>query len=227
MLRSITAATMRVDQAFPSAVDGITAVRRGRWLGLTRANLGGTRTKAQANHALVSCLSAVVDPANDDDMKLVDILEPGRVLHRLQAKTRDEVVRELVHRGFVQRENNTELGIADEDRVVRVLLERERMQSTGIKDGLAIPHGKIERLDGVLACLGVAENEIDFGAPDGKKSQIFVALLAPENGAGLHLKALARTSRIFSDPTVAPRILSASSGEELFAILASEDARYG
>ncbi len=160
-------------------------------------------------------------------MKLVEILEPGRVIHRLQATTRDDVVRELVHRGFVQRENNTELGIADEDRVVRVLLERERMQSTGIKDGLAIPHGKIERLDGVLACLGISEGGVDFGAPDDKKSQIFIALLAPENGAGLHLKALARTSRIFSDATVAPRLMAAKSADELFSILAAEDARYG
>ena len=160
-------------------------------------------------------------------MKLVDILEPGRVIHRLQATTRDDVLRELVHRGFVQRENNTELGIADEDRVVHVLLERERTHSTGIKDGLAIPHGKIERLDGVLACLGVSESGVDFGAPDGKKSQIFFALLAPENGAGLHLKALARTSRVFSDPTVSQRLLAAVDGDELFSILAAEDARYG
>jgi PTS system nitrogen regulatory IIA component len=173
------------------------------------------------------CLSFGVDLANDRAMKLVDILEPGRVIHRLQATTRDDVLRELVHLGFVQRENNTEMGIADEDRVVRVLLERERMHSTGIKDGLAIPHGKIERLDGVLACLGISEGGVEFGAPDGKKSQIFIALLAPENGAGLHLKALARTSRVFSDPTVAPRLLAASSADELYSILAAEDARYG
>jgi PTS system nitrogen regulatory IIA component len=160
-------------------------------------------------------------------MKLVDILEPGRVIHRIESTSRDDVVRELVHRGFVQRENNTELGIADEDRVVRVLLERERMQSTGIKDGLAIPHGKIERLDGVLACLGISEGGVDFGAPDGRKSQVFVALLAPESGAGLHLKALARTSRIFSDPTLMQRLLAASSADQLFAVLAAEDARYG
>jgi PTS system nitrogen regulatory IIA component len=160
-------------------------------------------------------------------MKLVDILEPGRVIHRIESTSRDDVVRELVHRGFVQRENNTELGIADEDRVVRVLLERERTHSTGIKDGLAIPHGKIERLDGVLACLGVSEGGVDFGAPDGRKSQVFVALLAPESGAGLHLKALARTSRIFSDPTLMQRLIAAGSADQLFAVLAAEDARYG
>jgi PTS system nitrogen regulatory IIA component len=54
-----------------------------------------------------------------------------------------------------------------------------------------------------------------------------MALLAPESGAGLHLKALARTSRVFSDPTVIPRLLAAASADELFSILAAEDARYG
>lgn len=160
-------------------------------------------------------------------MKLVEILEPGRIVHRLTTNTRDEVLRELVHNGFVQRQNNTELGIADEDRIVSVLLERERMQSTGIKDGLAIPHGKLERLDTILACFGVHEEGIAFGADDGKKSQIFIALLAPESGAGLHLKALARITRIFSDVSVHQRILEAPSANAIYGILAAEDARYG
>lgn len=160
-------------------------------------------------------------------MKLVEILEPGRVVHRLTTSSRDEVIRELVHNGFVQRTNNTELGIADEDRIVSVFLERERTQSTGIKDGLAIPHGKLERLDTTLAALGVHEAGIEFGAPDGQKTQIFIALLAPESGASLHVKALARIARIFSDPTVHQRVVDAPSADALFAILAAEDARYG
>lgn len=160
-------------------------------------------------------------------MKLAEILEPVRVIHRLEATSREGVLRELVHRGFVQRENNTELGIADEDRVVRVLEERERFSSTGIKDGLAIPHGKIERIDSMIACVGVSEVGIDFGALDGKTSQIFVVLLAPENAAGMHLKALARVSRVFSEPTLHARVLDAPSAEALWELLASEDARYG
>jgi PTS system nitrogen regulatory IIA component len=160
-------------------------------------------------------------------MKLVDILEPGRIVHRLTTNSRDEVLRELVHNGFVQRQNNTELGVADEDRIVSVFLERERTQSTGIKDGLAIPHGKLERLDAMLAALGVHEAGIDFGAPDGNKSQIFIALLAPESGASLHVKALARIARIFSDSTVHRRVVEAPSADSIFAILSAEDARYG
>lgn len=159
-------------------------------------------------------------------MKLVDILEPGRVVHRLTATSRDAVIRELVHNGFVQVNNNTELGVADEDRIVGLLLERERTVSTGIKDGLAIPHGKLERLDSVIAALGIHEAGIEFGAPDGKRSQIFVALLAPEGAAVLHLKALARVTRIFSDTGVHDRVLAAKDAHDVFDVLAAEDARY-
>ncbi|HEY1099274.1 MAG TPA: PTS sugar transporter subunit IIA [Myxococcota bacterium] len=147
-------------------------------------------------------------------------------MHRLKSTTRDDVLHELVHRGFVQRECNTEVGIADEDRIVSVLLERERTFSTGIGNGLAIPHGKLERIDTVLAAVGVSEAGVEFGAPDGKKSQVFVALLAPESGAGLHLKALARISRIFSDPRVLERLLAAVDEQGIFDVLAEEDARY-
>jgi PTS system nitrogen regulatory IIA component len=158
-------------------------------------------------------------------MKLDDILDIGRVVYRLQATTRDDVLHELVHRGFVQRECNTELGIADEERIVSVLIERERTFSTGIKDGLAIPHGKLERLDTVLAAVGISEVGVDFGAPDGKKSHVFVALLAPESGVGLHLKALARIARIFSSPGLLDRLLQAPDEHGIYRILLDEDAR--
>ena len=159
-------------------------------------------------------------------MKLTEILDIGRVVHRLTAKTRDEVLLELVHRGFVQRECNTELGIADEDRIFSVLLERERTFSTGIKDGLAIPHCTLERLDRVFASVANSADGVEFGAPDGKRSHVFVALLARESGAGLHLKALARISRIFSDPSVMTRVMAAVDEQDIFRILADEDARF-
>lgn len=159
-------------------------------------------------------------------MKLVDILEEGRVIHRLSSTTRDEVLRELVHRGFVQRECNTELGIADEDQVFNLLLDRERTTSTGIKDGLAIPHGKLVRLDTVLAAVGLSETGVDFGAPDGKKSRVFVALLAPEGNPVLHLKALARISRVFADPGLVDALMEPTSPQAVFQRLAAEDAKF-
>jgi nitrogen PTS system EIIA component len=159
-------------------------------------------------------------------MKLVDILEPGRIVHRLSATERDAVLLELVQRGLCARENNTEFGAADQERIVRVLLERERLGSTGIKDGLAIPHGKLERHDQLVACLGMQPAGVDFGALDGQPSRIFLVLLAPESAGGLHLKALARISRVFSDPTFHVRLLEAPTAQAAWDVLAAEDARY-
>ncbi len=160
-------------------------------------------------------------------MKLVEILEPGRIVHRLASIKREDVLRELVVRGVIPPEANTELGTADADHVVRVLQERERLGSTGIKDGLAIPHGKLESLDRLVACLGVAVDGIDFGAMDGLPSRIFIVLLAPESAGGAHLKALARISRLFSDAACSRHILAAPDADAVFDVIAREDARYG
>lgn len=159
-------------------------------------------------------------------MKLVDILEPGRVIHRLESKTKPAVLRELVVRGIVPPEANTELAVADEEQIVRVLEERERLGSTGIKDGLAIPHGKLERLDGLVACLGLSEEGIDFGALDGLPSRVFIVLLAPESAGGLHLKALARISRLFSDSAFHKRLLAAPDAQAVWREIEAEDAKY-
>lgn len=159
-------------------------------------------------------------------MKLVDILEPGRVIHRLVSKTKAEVLRELVARGITPPEANTELAIADSEQIVRVLEERERLGSTGIKDGLAIPHGKLERLDMLVSCLGLHETGLDFGALDGQPSRIFIVLLAPESAGGLHLKALARISRLFSDSAFHRRLLAAPDGASVWNEIAAEDGKY-
>ena len=159
-------------------------------------------------------------------MKLVDILEPGRVIHRLQSTTKAAVLRELVQKGVVPPDANTELAVADEENIVRVLEERERLGSTGIKDGLAIPHGKLERLDQLVAALGLHERGIDFGALDGQPSKIFIVLLAPESAGGLHLKALARISRLFSDTAFHKRLLEAPTADAVWREIEREDAKY-
>jgi nitrogen PTS system EIIA component len=159
-------------------------------------------------------------------MKLVDILEPGRIIYRLQSTTKAAVLRELVEKGVVPPSANTELAVADEENIVRVLEERERLGSTGIKDGLAIPHGKLEMLDQLVACLGLHEKGIDFGALDGQPSKIFIVLLAPESAGGLHLKALARISRLFSDSAFTRRLLEAKDAEQVWHEIEAEDAKY-
>jgi PTS system nitrogen regulatory IIA component len=165
-------------------------------------------------------------------VKLTDILTPERIVPRLSATDREGVLRELVERGLLGDEGGTILEADDAERVVHSLEERERMQSTGMKDGLAIPHAKIEGLESLVACLGVSPSGVDFSALDEKPSQVFVVLLTPESARGLHLKALARTARLFSDGTLLRRLLELSKGEDdgvsarMFEEVLTEDARY-
>lgn len=112
------------------------------------------------------------------------------------------------------------------DRLMAALLEREKLGSTGVGEGVAIPHGKLPGLPGLIAAFGRKRGGLDFAAIDGKPTALFFVLFAPENSAGLHLKALARISRLFKQPQFRQGILAADSGPAIFRIISEEDARY-
>ena len=158
-------------------------------------------------------------------MKLTDILSETRVVPGLEAEDKDGVLRELVRRGFLEGQTPG-LDADDEERVVSVLLAREQLGSTGIRDGLAIPHGKLPDLDGLTAALGIAKAGVDFGALDGEPSRVFIVLLSPEGAGGDHLKALARISRLFSQSNLQRRIVDKIDATEIFSEIATEDARF-
>jgi len=157
-------------------------------------------------------------------MKLTDILHPDRIVPALSASDRDGVLAELVERGF----GAAGQGRSDDDkeRMLLALQDRESRGSTAIKEGLAIPHGKVAGLPSLIAALGVHPGGVPFGALDGQDSRYFVALLAPENCSGEHLKALARIARLFSDGSLQKRLVDCDSKEALFDAIATEDARY-
>jgi len=111
------------------------------------------------------------------------------------------------------------------EKLTEVLLDRERLSSTGIGDGVAIPHGKLAGLPGLVAAFGVSREGLDFDAIDGKPTHLFFALLAPENSAGVHLKALARISRLFKNPAFRKAIVEAPDAQRVYDLIASEDAR--
>ena len=159
-------------------------------------------------------------------MKLTDILSPERVIHRLEATAKEDVLRELVARGLVGADKGTGLASDEEDRVLKTLLDRERLGSTGIKEGLAIPHGKLDGLEALVACLGLHREGLDFGAIDQQPSRIFIVLLAPQAAGGQHLKALARISRLFSDSSLPKRLLECQDARQIYDEVAAEDARY-
>ncbi|WP_291315442.1 PTS sugar transporter subunit IIA [Desulfuromonas sp.] len=109
------------------------------------------------------------------------------------------------------------------EEVLKVLQERERLGSTGIGDGVAIPHGKLKDLDKLLISFGRSRAGIDFDSMDGKPAQLFFLLVAPEESVGVHLKTLARISKLLKNPGVRRRLVEAASGEDLYRIIAEEE----
>jgi PTS system nitrogen regulatory IIA component len=106
------------------------------------------------------------------------------------------------------------------------LLEREKLGSTGVGEGVAIPHGKLPGIPGLIAAFARKKDGVDFAAIDGKPTYLFFVLFAPENSAGLHLKALARISRIFKQPQLRQALLSAESAPGIYRLISEEDAKY-
>jgi nitrogen PTS system EIIA component len=150
-------------------------------------------------------------------MKITEMLRREFVLEELKARSKQDVLVEL---GGALAKGKTEV---NPDAMLHVLLERERLGSTGIGDGIAIPHGKIPGLDQILISFGRSREGIEFEAMDGKPVHLFFLLMAPENSVGGHLKALARISRMLKDPSFRKNLLNAKKDEDLFGIIAKKD----
>jgi PTS system nitrogen regulatory IIA component len=153
-------------------------------------------------------------------MNIEDILAEDVVLPALAARSKSEVLAELAD-ALVAR--HPEL---DRDRLVQALEDRERLNSTALGDGVAIPHGKLSGLKRVFAIFGRSRDGVDFHSLDGKPTHLFFLLVAPEDSAGAHLKALARISRLLKDASFRTRLLEAPDAHALWATIREEDARY-
>ena len=152
-------------------------------------------------------------------MRLSEFLSPPSVVADLTGRSKADVLRELAQ--VLSRAAPS----ISADQLFGVLSERERECSTGVGEGVAIPHGKLPGLPGLIAAFGVVRGGVDFQALDGKPTSLFFALVAPENSAGAHLKALARISRLFKQAAFRQSILSAKSGDEMYSLIVSEDNR--
>src|SRR5438132_13775015 len=111
-------------------------------------------------------------------------------------------------------------------RLQDTLLEREKLGSTGIGEGIAIPHCKLPGLPGLLAAFARKRDGVDFAAVDGQPTYRFFLLFAPDNSAGLHLHALAPLSRLFKQPQFRQAIMNAEDAAAIFRLIAEEDAKY-
>ncbi len=152
-------------------------------------------------------------------MKIVEFLRPEAVIASLSGQTAQAVLGELCR-------PLAAASRTDGQKLLDTLLEREKLGSTGIGEGVAIPHGKVPGLPGLLASFGRSERGVDFRAIDGKPTFLFFSLFAPENSAGAHLKALARISRIFKNPAFREAILKAADEAEIYRLIEAEDAKY-
>src|SRR6266481_3922235 len=153
-------------------------------------------------------------------MKITEILTPESVLADLTGQSKPQILRELAAALAAGRR-----GIAL-DELTGVLNERERLGSTAIGDGIAIPHGKIRGVNQIVGTFGRKLKGVDFDSLDGNPTHLFFLLVAPEDSASLHLKALARVSRLFKDNSFRDRLLGAKDAAEIYKLLVEEDSRY-
>lgn len=152
-------------------------------------------------------------------MKIMDILVKEAVVLDLVSTTKDATLREMSE-ALAGAETSIKV-----DRLFQVLVEREGLQSTGIGEGVAIPHGKMPGLDRLMASFARSQKGIDFDSIDGQPTQLFFLLVVPEHSGGQHLKALARISRFFRDADFRKKLADATSTEDIFQAIEEEDAK--
>jgi PTS system nitrogen regulatory IIA component len=152
-------------------------------------------------------------------MKILDVLQEESIISELRATDKKGVLEELT--APVAKAS----GINQEE-MVRVLLERERLGSTGVGDGIAIPHGKLKSLESLLVGFGRSHKGVDFEAIDGKPAYLFFLLMAPENSTGAHLRMLARISRLLKDSSFRERLMTAADRHKLYIAIADEDHEF-
>jgi nitrogen PTS system EIIA component len=150
-------------------------------------------------------------------MKICQYLNPDLIIPNLQSEDKEGVLTELANL-IASRVPGIETG-----EVLQVLLERERLGSTGIGEGFAIPHGKMKNIDQMIIAFGRSPGGIPFDSMDGKGAHYFFVLIAPEDSAALHLKALAKISRFLKNSAFKESLSQSSDREELQKVIQEQD----
>jgi nitrogen PTS system EIIA component len=153
-------------------------------------------------------------------MKITDMLERQAVVGDLRGRTKPELLRELCRPLAALHAS------LSEDRLVQTLLDRERLGSTGLAEGVAIPHGKLKGLDRLIGSFGRSVEGVDFDSLDKEPTYLFFTIFAPEASSGDHLRALARVSRMLRNPEFRSTVLTIPSAEEIYDFIAAEDDRF-
>jgi PTS system nitrogen regulatory IIA component len=153
-------------------------------------------------------------------MRIDDFLAEDMVVAALEGRKKDDVIEELAE---VVSRHHPEI---DHWKLVGALQDRERLNSTALGEGVAIPHGRLPGVKRVVAAFGRSPQGVDFNSLDGKPTHLFFLLVAPEDSAGAHLKALARISRLLKDDAFRARLMQAEDAASLYHVIREEDAKY-
>lgn len=153
-------------------------------------------------------------------MKITDFLNAQSVIPALEGREKSAALEEMAGLLAFCHPRLTK------EKVLDVLVAREKISTTAIGEGVAIPHGKLAGVDRVLGVFARSPEGVDFASLDGEPTHLFFALIAPENAAADHLKALARISRLLKDEGFRRRLMAANTQQELYAIIAEEDDQF-
>ncbi len=153
-------------------------------------------------------------------MKLVDILSNDNVIIPLKSHEKQEIIEEMVDYLFENKK------IGNRDRILKAILDREHVMSTGVGDHVAIPHGKAEGVKDIIASLGITDSDVDFHSLDDKPVRLIFLLVGPPDKTGPHLKALSRISRLMHRPEFRSRLLHSKTPQEVMNIIQEEEEKY-
>jgi PTS system nitrogen regulatory IIA component len=150
-------------------------------------------------------------------MPLSDLVAPNAIMPALRVNGKKQTLQEVAARA-------ADLTGQNERTIFEILVQREKLGSTGVGNGIAIPHGKLAKLDKLFGLFARLERPIDFEALDGQPVDLVFLLLAPEGAGADHLRALARVARLLRDPEVARKLRESRDAEALYAVLAMPSA---
>ena len=153
-------------------------------------------------------------------MKISEILTKKNIIKDLKSFDKKSVLEELSN--FLKDRGE----IPNKENLLLSLIEREKLGSTGIGENVAIPHAKIRDIDKIITVFARSQIGVEFESLDQKPVNFIYLILAPENSTGQHLKALARISRLFKNPSLRESVLRANETDQIYSILVDEDSKF-
>jgi PTS system nitrogen regulatory IIA component len=152
-------------------------------------------------------------------MKISDVLERKTVIPNLQSRSKPDVIRELAENLASAYPN------INDEKLIEVLMEREKLCSTAVDSGVAIPHAKLSGISSIIAGFGRSLEGIDYDSLDAKLTHLFIILVAPETSIGSHIQLLARISKVFKNPDLRAKLMTLETQEEIYDSIIMEDAK--